>query len=1707
MAEADKTARRLKKTQLTKESNSIRRFIAEDNITQVEDRFLKLKDVFRAFEDAHDKYHAGLQAVADIEESDQYFHEVQEDYVSTIKCTKAWLKDVAKPKEQSPSPFEMGVASLLNLPRIELEAFDGDPLKFHGFIAIFDETVDKMVKDDQIKLTRLLQYTTGKARDAIRSCVLSSDGNGYSKAREILHQRFGSDCLVTERILSKLKEGKPVRSAEELQRLADDLSNGYMTLQQMNSLQEVNSQSYIAGITDRLQPYHRNRWRRRAMELKRDKGVYPAFGEFVNFVVREAEDALDPVYGQAARGNPNPNRSQQENKEKPKYNSSSFASGASQWRGNTPCVACKSDHRLWYCDTFKAMKPIERHKLVMDHKLCVNCLLSNHAVSDCRKNSVCSVPGCGRKHTKFIHIEDQRNMPNASSTAVSASASSGENLHMPTIAVTVNNQRTCALLDTGSSHSFCTRSLVDRLKLQTGRTLTYQLSTLSQPVQCQTTSLVNFSVMSQDQSAVLSMTNVYIVDKIPVNSYGAPFDCYSHLRGLPIVRNEGEVEVLIGQDNSEALIPLDVRKGKPGEPFAVRTLLGWVLNGPVSAGTINERVVSHFVNLSPSVLENAVQKLWSMENEGLETAQPSWSIEDRGVIQLWDREVKFVDGRYELPIPWREGCEVPNNRCVALSRLTSLKRNLLKKDLLSRYDQEVNKLLTAGYAEHVPPSEEVSDKVWYLPHHAVISDKKPGKVRIVFDCAAKFQGESLNDKCYQGPDLVNKLINVLLRFRRYKFAITADIEAMYYCVVIPPLDRNALRFLWFSGDDILTYRMTRHVFGGVWCASSSTYALRRALVDNAHVNPLVIDAISNSFYVDDFLHSTSSSEEAIAVMSDTTSLLNVAGFRLTKFLANDRKVMEAVPESESAVAVKYFGPETISKALGVKWNVHDDSFYFEVNVNDDTSVTRRKMLSTLSSMFDPLGLISPVVVRGKILFQDATRLKTHWDTPVPMELEREWGLWIRSLSTLSTLTLPRSLLTERKEDVSMEVHLFSDSSERAYGCCAYLRSINRHGEIRVTLLMSKCKVAPIKAVSIPRLELQAAALSARLGDLLLRELDLGPLPVYYWVDSEIALKYIKNEDKRFHVFIANRVSLIRSLTEPSQWSHISGKQNPSDLLTRRCLPVELLGSNWFQGPQFLRDYKSTWSVKSIDVKLRNDDPEVKPDKAVSCVVTTPTLDGIDRLLAYYSDWYRLKRAVAWLLRLKAILRCKQVKAAPRLQVEELAQAEVAILKYVQRQYYPAEASGKPVGATSRLAKLSPVLNEDGLICVGGRLDKSNLQHAHKHPVIVPHEHHVARAIATEFHNIAHNGTEWVVSQIRAKYWITKIRKVVTRVSTGCFKCRLLFAKPCTQRMADLPSERLQPDKPPFTYLGVDCFGPFLIKQGRSEIKRYGCLFTCFTTRAVHIEKLNTMESDSFLNAFRRFIARRGRPDRVWSDNGSNFVGGKAELDRALLDLDQDVLERFGLRRGISWHFNPPTASHMGGVYERMIRTVRKVMVGVVNVNVKLTDEVLETLFCEVEQIVNGRPITKVSDSINDSAPLTPNHLLLLRESPAISLGEFHKIDVYKRRWRCVQALAEQFWHKWLHEYLLELQKRQKWLRVERNVKVGDLVLLCDENTPRGIWPIAIVTEVQCSPDGLVRSAKVKTKSTTLVRPIAKLVLLEGATSEQPDDQAELEITV
>ena len=647
-----------------------------------------------------------------------------------------------------------------------------------------------------------------------------------------------------------------------------------------------------------------------------------------------------------------------------------------------------------------------------------------------------------------------------------------------------------------------------------------------------------------------------------------------------------------------------------------------------------------------------------------------------------------------------------------------------------------------------------------------------------------------------------------------------------------------------------------------------------------------------------------------------------------------------------------------------------------------------------------------------------------------------------------------------------------------------------------SLVLGKSRVTPSKVVTIPRLELTAAVLACNLAATAKEELEFNIDRTVFWTDSTIVLAYIRNTTKRFKVFVGNRIATIHEQSEPKQWRHVPTKINPADMASRGISPADTDSlRRWLHGPKFLLQGEAAWPTAPDAVPDLEEDDEVKKEATVNLISAE---DAFDKFITYFSVFFVLLRAVAWMQRFQRYLMQRFLHRGPGpaqglLQATDIEAALNCVIVHVQGNAFKNEInelkSKGHVSKSSCLFKLSPFL-QDGVLRVGGRLKHAPAPFDAKHQVILPKDGHLTQVIARHYHGLmGHTGPRHLLSKLRDKYWVVNGLKVCKATCSACVECKRLRARPLTQVMADLPAARLEPHAPPFTNVGIDFFGPFYVTVKRSQVKRYGCLFNCLTSRAVHLEMTYSLDTQSFLCAFSRFVARRGKPRTVFSDNGTNLTRGCKELKEEISSFNKKKINATMLQDNITWHFNPPHASHMNGVTERMIRSVRGVLFGLLK-RAPLKDETLVTLFAETEYIVNSRPVTATSSDVDDPAALTPNHLLLLQPHQSASVRTDVDKDYTAKRWREAHYLANAFWKRWSRDYLVSLQMREKWQRPHVSVKEEDVVLLIDEAQPRGQWPLAKVVKVFKGRDGHVRACRVKAKGRELTRPIVKMCLLE-----------------
>ncbi len=795
--------------------------------------------------------------------------------------------------------------------------------------------------------------------------------------------------------------------------------------------------------------------------------------------------------------------------------------------------------------------------------------------------------------------------------------------------------------------------------------------------------------------------------------------------------------------------------------------MGVELRSEEESDSLEARV--NFIKAQDVELQDQLKRFWDTQSFGVShnLKQPT-SLEDRLALEILDSGTKLVDGQYQVPMLWKvEAANFPDNRPGAEERYKSLLKRFKKdhgfKDL---YCKTVNAYIESGCASTLTAQEadRTTPRTWYLPHFGVTNPHKLGKLRIVFNAAATYAGSSLNGNLMSGPDLLNNLFGILQRFRLYEVTFSADIESMFHMVRVSDNDADALRFLWKRDPEKPgppdTWRMNVHIFGAIDSPACANYALRRTGTDNSEdFDAEVIEAMANDFYMDDIHKSLLNTTTAKRFATQIIQLARRGGFRLHKCVSNKREVLEEIDRNEKAVQELDFdkAEAPIQRTLGVRWNVREDFFFFGCQAKGKAT-TKRGIVSMVSAIFDPCGYISPFTVRAKFLIQQLWASGLDWNEAIPEILERKWLNWLGELADLESFKLPRHHKYFTPQVSQPEIHMFCDDVK------------DQHDQVVTTFLASKTWVAPLKVLSIPRLELQGAVLAVRLGNLLQEELRLGPLKRIYWTDSMVVVQYLRNRSRRFKPFVANRIAEILNHSAADDWHYVTTDDNPADCCTRGLRAAALQPAHlWFQGPEFLQG-KQLLFPNALVPELPEGNPELKLGKVMIMNVTAgtetsraqgpvePTFDVSTLIDPHnFSTWQGLLRRTAWLRRAALNFTAKkywiQRRTEGSLSPEEYRTAALSWVGKAQTEAFVKETAclkkHQAVDSKSQLLPLMPVYDDKfGVIRVRGQLRKAAIPEEAKYQKILPRDHVITRLLASDTHwRIMHGGEEHLIAEL------------------------------------------------------------------------------------------------------------------------------------------------------------------------------------------------------------------------------------------------------------------------------------------------------------------------------------------------------------------------
>lgn len=1388
------------------------------------------------------------------------------------------------------------------------------------------------------------------------------------------------------------------------------------------------------------------------------------------------------------------------------------------------CILCSEEHQLYRCSVFSAKTVEDRYLIVKENQLCINCLSSSHMWRQCRSKLRCRQ--CRGPHHSLLHrtygmskqtdqatsapvsnpqITESSTTPQeqkpetpvlpivACSTAIATQSST---ILLSTAEVQLKDQlgtfvTVRAMLDTGSMANFISKDCARQLGLKCSRS-SVPIEGLNNMSLSNTQGIVSLFMKPVGNTVPTFELDAIVLPRICSDQPKVNFDLgqLTHLRNVKLADSRcnvpAPIDLLIGAELISYLVGTHRIFGSRNQPVAIESVFGYVLQGKLLCSPPSWTLQSLHVSLKP--LDSCLRKFWEVES--VEPYSPSAIVkpEEEACEALFAASIhREPSGRFSVALPFKNGePRVGDTYPQAIRRLRQLEHRLVTKpDISSSYSEFLKDYLQSGHMSLVPQKECQSKTAIYIPHHCIIRpDSLTTKLRVVFDASAKGSlRRSLNDELYIGPKLQQDIFAILLNFRKPAIVFTCDIKQMFLQILIAEHHRDYQRILWrFSKDEpVQEYRLNTVTFG----LASSPYLAQRTLIHLAELEqnrfPMAAAVIKRNVYVDDIAAGCDDITTTLQLRDELIALLGSGGFELRKWASNAAEILKGLPSlSQSPISFDSEEPQFV-KVLGLEWDPAEDAFSYAFHPND-CICTKRAILSEIAKIFDPMGFLTPVVLTAKHVLQQLWGLRTDWDDSPPQQMKDYWIKFHGELHSLRYLQIPRQLLSP--ETTRVELHGFSDASQIGYGAVVYVRLQHPTGMFTTRICTAKSKVAPIRTISLPRLELLGAVL---LTDLIQKIYDSSSFKFHStttWCDSQIVLYWLASHASRWKTFVSNRVARIHETLPHPHWRYVASGDNPADCASRGLFPSQLKDHPlWWRGPPWLSATPEAWPAQPSMVALP--DSTLVEERIDSNLVTEEDPHPLQHLLENFSSLLKIQRIVAYVIRFGSRQHRLNRSSSLLPSQSELQDALLCLVSFVQRSSF--ENILKSLKRGSQLPKtfrkLSLFLDDRELIRVGGRLRHSDLQFEAKHPLLLPGDNPLSRLIIEHVHKTnLHPGIKTLSYLIVQQFWILSPRKVINRCLSRCYRCFKANPKTLTPPMADLPSFRVNQLRA-FHTVCVDFAGPFLItmakNRGVKSTKAYVCVFVCCAVKAIHLELVSDMTAEAFIAAFERFVSRRGPCYAIHSDQGTNFVGASNQLRKLAADASVQLK--------IEWHFNPPSAPHFNGLAEAGVRSVKTHLSRVVGEQV-LTYEELYTLLTKIEAVLNSRPLSPMSSDPNDMLPLTPGHFLILEPlnssvpEPDLSRLPSNRLN----RWQLLNQMYGHFWDRWKKEYLHTLQQRSKWHRPVSQLEVGTMVLVKNDNRPPNHWAIARVSKVHPGADGVVRVVTLQGATGQFQRPVVKL---------------------
>ncbi|XP_071055017.1 uncharacterized protein [Onthophagus taurus] len=1633
------------------------------------------EDTYKEFKTLHNQV-IGLIDEADFDTHDAIRKQADESYF-TIKAVNYRISsEISKPKDP-PIPINSP-----KLNKISLPVFSGDYKSWPSFYDLYRSLVHENQSLSEVaKYQYLLTSISGEALHLVKGLPMTEAN--YSIAFKTLKTRYQNKrhlaTLYYNEIQSVTIKQSTEGSAKAYRMLIDTFSENVEGLRTLGF--PVDDWDFLLFnlLLQKLDTSIKTKF-----ETEHSEFEIPTYIQLISFLENQSK-ALDSVKLTSSVKGPKPSLK----------STSTFATEIKQ---KLSCILCKMNHNLYQCDKFLEKSPSQRFNIISDNKFCKNCLGYRHHTSKCNSNKTCRI--CNKRHHTLLHLNLtplDKSSPNPNSTGtstqphtVASATNTVATILLPVAELDVQDRfgkyhKVRALIDTCSMINFISENLQKRLQLVR--------SIHSVPIEglnnmssnCNNGSVECYIKPCNVFQPTLHFTAVIsqrICSEHP--SISIDVSAYPHLQDLNISKTQsspGPIDILLGAELVPYILTGDRRVGGMDEPAALGSIFGWLLTGRSADSSFPESNISLLVEPS---LDSCLRKFWELEQ--MSEIVPEDPEDRQCDAHFQSTYNRTSEGRFIVSLPFRTPTpKLGESYTQAHRRYLYLERKLIKdSEIFQKYKIFMEDYLAKGHMSPVCSDDYRNENAYYIPHHYVLNPNSL-KLRVVFDASAKTKsGLSLNDILLTGSKLQNNLCSILIKFRYFPIVFICDIKQMYRQILLISHQRDFQRILWrnYHTNELCEYQLNTVTYG----VSSAPYLALRTIKELAKLYaakfPEASQVLINDMYVDDVVTGSFSVRDALHLQEQIIKLLSLGGFELAKWASNCPKLMKRVcPDGVTSPVSLDHAENGFIKVLGLHWDPSIDTFGFSSLPRNDPC-TKRAILSNIARIFDPLGFITPCILAAKYLIQQLWLEKCDWDDTPSEKIKIYWIQYKEQLPQLSQLRIPRSV--QLADDRSIELHLFSDASMVGYCAVAYLRLILPDNSIKVNFLCARSRVAPLKITSLPRLELCGAVLLSDLAEFLISNLSCIAQPkVFAWCDSTIVLGWLKSSPHRWKTFVANRTSHIQNIIPGECWHHVSSLDNPADPGSRGLLPAEMVGCQlWWNGPVWLSCPSSDWPTQVI-ATLAEKLPEEKHVVAVN--TTTKTDNFLLTLMERCSSLSKIKNVVAYVLRFVA--GCRKLNQHRRLPISMLEKQTAlhTLARQVQLEHFPDVLRSLHTGSlpAKPYRKLAPFIGEGDLIRVGGRLRHSDLVYDAKHPILLPCKSRLSELIVQHLHQEnLHPGYRTLHALIANQFWIMSPRTVIYRVISRCLKCFRARPKSINSFMADLPTFRIQQMKA-FTTAGVDYAGPFFVTarrhRGAKTFKAYICLFVCAATKAIHLELVSDLTAEAFLAALRRFVARRGTCIRLFSDQGTNFVGAYRQLN--------EYAQMAGETLGIEWLFNPPAAPNFNGLSEAGVKSAKTHLKRVIGDQV-LTFEELYTLVTQIESILNSRPLCPLGSDPNDLQPLTPGHFLTL--SPASN--EIPNVDFQNvpngrlSRWALLQKMMQHFWKRWSLEYLHTLQQRAKWTTPTANIPLNTVVLIKNDQQPPWCWKLGRIIQTHPGLDGVVRVVTVRTAQGELQRPVTKI---------------------